>query len=226
MASHPAIPSRTYRCAAPPSRACFMPFLTLTSPKYAPALSAFPFPPPTARRNRGRAQHCGLHALSCAPAHRRHSVRLPAGRRVRRDGLLCAGTHSAACPAYTSTASPQSRPCEAPAHGRWTARLPASQGASLRGFWLVHFGRPPTGGYHRASLYVIATRFRSLNDLHLLAPLWNNAHEERQLKLAFRKLAQRDPDLAAEWERLTALAATTATQYDALLSALPAEPPI
>ncbi|KXZ41229.1 hypothetical protein GPECTOR_631g733 [Gonium pectorale] len=100
------------------------------------------------------------------------------------------------------------------------------QGASLRGFWLVHFGRPPTGGYHRATLYVIATRFRSLNDLHLLTPLWNNAHEERQLKLAFRKLAQRDPDLAAEWERLTALAATTAAQYDALLSALPAEPPV
>ncbi|KXZ41460.1 hypothetical protein GPECTOR_454g357 [Gonium pectorale] len=100
------------------------------------------------------------------------------------------------------------------------------QGASLRGFWLVHFGRPPTGGYHRASLYVIATRFRSLNDLHLLTPLWNNAHEERQLKLAFRKLAQRDPDLAAEWERLTALAATTAAQYDALLGALPAEPPV
>ncbi|KXZ41459.1 hypothetical protein GPECTOR_454g356 [Gonium pectorale] len=100
------------------------------------------------------------------------------------------------------------------------------QGASLHGFWLVHFGRPPTGGYHRASLYVIATRFRSLNDLHLLTPLWNNAHEEQQLKLAFRKLAQRDPDLAAEWERLTALAATTAAQYDALLSALPAEPPV
>ncbi|GLC77595.1 hypothetical protein PLESTF_001961100 [Pleodorina starrii] len=78
------------------------------------------------------------------------------------------------------------------------------QGATFRGFWVAHLANPPTGSYHRASLYVLPTRFTSLANFFLLTPLWPahdpEHHEEKKVKQCFHKLAGRDPDLAAEWE--------------------------
>ncbi|GLC69575.1 hypothetical protein PLESTF_000850400 [Pleodorina starrii] len=96
------------------------------------------------------------------------------------------------------------------------------QGATFRGFWVAHLAKPPTGSYHRASLYVLPTRFTSLANFFLLTPLWPahdpEHHEEKKVKQRFHKLAGRDPDLAAEWDRLTVLD-RTAQQYDTLLLA-------
>ncbi|GLC70456.1 hypothetical protein PLESTF_000980000 [Pleodorina starrii] len=97
------------------------------------------------------------------------------------------------------------------------------QGATICGFWVVHLAKPPTGSYHCASLYVLPTRFTSLANFFLLTLLWPahdpEHHEEKKVKQHFSKLAGRDPDLVAEWDRLTVLVDRTAQQYDTLLLA-------
>jgi hypothetical protein len=73
--------------------------------------------------------------------------------------------------------------------------------------WLVDM-RPPTGQLHRASLYVMLTRFRTFAQLRLLCPLWppGDAAAERRVKARFLTALQPDLDLRAEWRRLTRLA--------------------
>jgi hypothetical protein len=94
-----------------------------------------------------------------------------------------------------------------------------AEGTSFRGQnWLAHLSRPPDGRLHRASLYVIPTRFSSLDDFHLLCPLWphgDDAEKERMLQKPLR-LAQPVPDLKAEWQRLLDLAELTRLQLQHL----------
>ena len=82
------------------------------------------------------------------------------------------------------------------------------EGQTFRGqTWLVHLARPPTGQWHRASMYVIPTRFPSLDELHLLAPMWpagDDAERQHVLK-RLTDMAKPVPDLRAEWQRLTTL---------------------
>ena len=94
-----------------------------------------------------------------------------------------------------------------------------AEGTSFRGQnWLAHLSRPPDGRLHRASLYVIPTRFSSLDDFHLLCPLWphgDDAEKDRVLQKLLR-LAQPVPDLKAEWQRLLDLAELTRLQLQDL----------
>ena len=94
-----------------------------------------------------------------------------------------------------------------------------AEGSSFRGQnWLAHLSRPPDGRLHRASLYVIPTRFSSLDDFHLLCPLWphgDDAEKDRVLQKLLR-LAQPVPDLKAEWQRLLDLAELTRLQLQDL----------
>lgn len=77
---------------------------------------------------------------------------------------------------------------------------------------LAHMCKPPNPPWHRASIYVMHTRFRSMAALHLLCPLWppGDTHAEARIKTALRAMLQPDPDLAAEWNRLVQLARDTA----------------
>lgn len=91
--------------------------------------------------------------------------------------------------------------------------------------WLADMRQPTKGPWLRASLYVMLTRFRSMDALRLLCPLWpeGNVAAEAKVKGALRHILVPDPDLAAEWRRFQQLAQVTAQQYDTLLSVLKQE---
>ncbi|KXZ42275.1 hypothetical protein GPECTOR_170g190 [Gonium pectorale] len=106
-----------------------------------------------------------------------------------------------------------------------------AEGDTFRGHnWLAHLCPPPTGGMHRATLYVVPTRFTSLDSFRLLCPLWppGDTQEQRRVLDKFTDLARPIPDLQAEWHRLQRLAAHTAEQLPQLMRTYgaPAPPPI
>ncbi|KXZ42273.1 hypothetical protein GPECTOR_170g188 [Gonium pectorale] len=95
-----------------------------------------------------------------------------------------------------------------------------AEGDTFRGHnWLAHLCPPPTGGMHRATLYVVPTRFTSLDSFRLLCPLWppGDTQEQRRVLDKFTDLARPIPDLQAEWHRLQRLAAHTAEQLPHLM---------
>ncbi|GLC52807.1 hypothetical protein PLESTB_000670800 [Pleodorina starrii] len=91
--------------------------------------------------------------------------------------------------------------------------------------WLAHLSPPPTGQWHRASMYVIPTRFTSMDSFHLLAPMWSTPEEKPRVLKRILKLAEPVPDLQAEWERLCNLADFTRQVLPRLLNNLATKAP-
>ncbi|GLC52858.1 hypothetical protein PLESTB_000676100 [Pleodorina starrii] len=91
--------------------------------------------------------------------------------------------------------------------------------------WLAHLSPPPTGQWHRASMYVIPTRFTSMDSFHLLAPMWSTPEEKPRVLNRLLKLAEPVPDLQAEWERLCNLADFTRQVLPRLLNNLATKAP-
>lgn len=89
------------------------------------------------------------------------------------------------------------------------------QGASFGSeCWIIDLV-PPRGGLKRAALYVLLSRYRSMDDVRLLRPLYytvdkdgRKEHYGRKVVIrAFNRAARCDPDLTAEWKLLREAAA-------------------
>ncbi|GLC39980.1 hypothetical protein PLESTF_001816800 [Pleodorina starrii] len=89
--------------------------------------------------------------------------------------------------------------------------------------WAAHLTPPPDGNMHRASLYVVLSRFSTREDIRLLAPLWRpgaGQDEKEGVVRTFVKLAKRVPAIAAEIARLDTLAEETRALFPAALQGL------
>ncbi|EFJ47340.1 hypothetical protein VOLCADRAFT_92117 [Volvox carteri f. nagariensis] len=90
------------------------------------------------------------------------------------------------------------------------------QGCSFKDdCWTVDLCPPPTG-IKCACLFVILTRYKSMDHIRLLHPLYNNAYEKAQVIKAFTKAATIHPDLDAESKLQTAAAQRTRERHTAL----------
>ncbi|EFJ41108.1 hypothetical protein VOLCADRAFT_98895 [Volvox carteri f. nagariensis] len=90
------------------------------------------------------------------------------------------------------------------------------QGCSFKDdCWIVDLCPPPTG-IKCACLFVILMRYKSMDHIRLLHPLYNNAYEKAQVIKAFTKAATIHPDLDAESKLQTAAAQRTRERYTAL----------
>ncbi|EFJ39201.1 hypothetical protein VOLCADRAFT_101252, partial [Volvox carteri f. nagariensis] len=86
------------------------------------------------------------------------------------------------------------------------------QGRTFRECWVVDLSVPPKG-IKRATLFVLLTRFKSLDDIHLLRPLYTTPTERRSVVTAFQRATRLTDDLAAELRLLDATAADTRRRY-------------
>ncbi|EFJ39704.1 hypothetical protein VOLCADRAFT_108524 [Volvox carteri f. nagariensis] len=86
------------------------------------------------------------------------------------------------------------------------------QGRTFRECWVVDLSVPPKG-IKRATLFVLLTRFKSLDDIHLLRPLYTTPTERRSVVTAFQRATRLTDDLAAELRLLDATAADTHRRY-------------
>ncbi|EFJ47315.1 hypothetical protein VOLCADRAFT_92066 [Volvox carteri f. nagariensis] len=75
-----------------------------------------------------------------------------------------------------------------------------------------HLSVPPKG-IKRAMLFILLTCFKSLNDIHLLCPLYTTPTEHRSVITAFHCTTKLTDDLAAELHLLDATAADTHRRY-------------
>ena len=88
----------------------------------------------------------------------------------------------------------------------------AAQGQTFRNAtWLAHLAPPHDGHLTRASVYVVLTRFSTWKDVRLIAPLLpdSGVATKHNIMTTLLNLTAREPDLAAELERLQTLAAAT-----------------
>ncbi|EFJ47341.1 hypothetical protein VOLCADRAFT_92119 [Volvox carteri f. nagariensis] len=90
------------------------------------------------------------------------------------------------------------------------------QGCSFKDdCWTVDLCPPPTG-IKCACLFVILMRYKSMDHIRLLHPLYNNTYEKAQVIKAFTKAATIHPDLDTESKLQTAAAQCTREQHTAL----------
>ncbi|GLC44536.1 hypothetical protein PLESTM_001610800 [Pleodorina starrii] len=80
--------------------------------------------------------------------------------------------------------------------------------------WVIDLTLPPRG-IKRATLYVLLTRFKSLDHIRLLRPLYTTPAAHKKVITAFLKATHLEPDLAAELRLLSAAAAATRNRYPA-----------
>ncbi|GLC45719.1 hypothetical protein PLESTM_001770500 [Pleodorina starrii] len=80
--------------------------------------------------------------------------------------------------------------------------------------WVIDLTLPPHG-IKRATLYVLLTRFKSLDHIRLLRPLYTTPAARKKVIAAFLKATHLEPDLAAELRLLSAAAAATRNRYPA-----------
>mmetsp|Transcript_39085 Transcript_39085/g.86959 ORF Transcript_39085/g.86959 Transcript_39085/m.86959 type:complete len:95 (+) Transcript_39085:3-287(+) len=88
-------------------------------------------------------------------------------------------------------------------------------------YWIGHLNVPPTpksGALKRASMFVLLTRWASMDHVHLLAPLWPPDATDADIDKIVHKYWQAtkvDPALAAEVQRLQAAATITRAKLHA-----------
>ncbi|EFJ39911.1 hypothetical protein VOLCADRAFT_100383 [Volvox carteri f. nagariensis] len=80
--------------------------------------------------------------------------------------------------------------------------------------WLVDLAVPPNG-IKRATLYVLLTRFKTLDHVHLLRPLYITPHERKRIIKQFLSATNLEPDLAANLRLLKQAARETEQRYTA-----------
>lgn len=91
-----------------------------------------------------------------------------------------------------------------------------AQGASFGDDpWVIHLNPPPSGHLTRPAIFVMLTRFKGWDQVKLLAPLWKKGdqHGRRHVLETFKKLAEKDAALAAELQRLHAMANTQKARF-------------
>ncbi|KXZ41050.1 hypothetical protein GPECTOR_902g156 [Gonium pectorale] len=83
--------------------------------------------------------------------------------------------------------------------------------------WVADLTPPPGHGIKRATIFVILTRFRSMDHVLLLRPLYDERFPASFTAVVdqFLKAARLGPDLTAELGRLSGLAASTRERYAA-----------
>lgn len=84
--------------------------------------------------------------------------------------------------------------------------------------WLLHMN-PPSRGFSRATLLVMLTRYRSLDDIFLVCPLWPavDMQAREAVITKFHEAVRVDSDLLAEMKRLVQVDAATRAKYAHLL---------
>ncbi|EFJ50441.1 hypothetical protein VOLCADRAFT_88788 [Volvox carteri f. nagariensis] len=80
--------------------------------------------------------------------------------------------------------------------------------------WLVDLAVPPNG-IKRATLYVLLTRFKTLDHVRLLRPLYTTPHERKRIIKQFLSVTNLEPDLAANLRLLKQAARETEQRYTA-----------
>ncbi|EFJ44471.1 hypothetical protein VOLCADRAFT_95418 [Volvox carteri f. nagariensis] len=80
--------------------------------------------------------------------------------------------------------------------------------------WLVDLAVPPNG-IKRATLYVLLTRFKTLDHVRLLRPLYTTPHERKRIIKQFLSATNLEPDLAANLRLLKQAARDTEHRYTA-----------
>ncbi|EFJ38988.1 hypothetical protein VOLCADRAFT_101466, partial [Volvox carteri f. nagariensis] len=80
--------------------------------------------------------------------------------------------------------------------------------------WLVDLAVPPNG-IKRATLYVLLTRFKTLDHVRLLRPLYTTPHERKRIIKQFLSATNLEPDLAANLRLLKQAARETEQRYTA-----------
>ncbi|EFJ40933.1 hypothetical protein VOLCADRAFT_99207 [Volvox carteri f. nagariensis] len=78
--------------------------------------------------------------------------------------------------------------------------------------WLVDLAVPPNG-IKRATLYVLLTRFKMLDHVRLLRPLYTTPHERKKVIKQFLSATKLEPDLAANLRLLKQAARETEQRY-------------
>ncbi|EFJ45556.1 hypothetical protein VOLCADRAFT_93996 [Volvox carteri f. nagariensis] len=78
--------------------------------------------------------------------------------------------------------------------------------------WLVDLAAPPNG-IKRATLYVLLTRFKTLDHVRLLRPLYTTPHERKKVIKQFLSATKLEPDLAANLRLLKQAARETEQRY-------------
>ncbi|EFJ39543.1 hypothetical protein VOLCADRAFT_100841 [Volvox carteri f. nagariensis] len=78
--------------------------------------------------------------------------------------------------------------------------------------WLVDLAVPPNG-IKRATLYVLLTRFKTLDHVRLLRPLYTTPHERKKVIKQFLSATKLEPDLAANLRLLKQAARETEQRY-------------
>ncbi|EFJ44473.1 hypothetical protein VOLCADRAFT_95420 [Volvox carteri f. nagariensis] len=78
--------------------------------------------------------------------------------------------------------------------------------------WLVDLAVPPNG-IKRATLYVLLTRFKTLDHVRLLRPLYTMLHERKRIIRQFLSATNLEPDLAANLRLLKQAAHETEQRY-------------
>jgi hypothetical protein len=90
------------------------------------------------------------------------------------------------------------------------------QGASFKNdTWVIDLC-PPPNGIKRACLFVILTRYKSLDHIRLLRPLYTDAEQRRRVIQAFKKATKINDDLAAEARIQASMARATQDRHTAL----------
>ncbi|GLC34275.1 hypothetical protein PLESTM_000177100 [Pleodorina starrii] len=80
--------------------------------------------------------------------------------------------------------------------------------------WVIDLTLPPHG-IKRTTLYVLLTRFKSLDHIRLLWPLYTTPAARKKVIAAFLKATHLEPDLAAELCLLSTAAVATRNRYPA-----------
>ncbi|EFJ40932.1 hypothetical protein VOLCADRAFT_99206 [Volvox carteri f. nagariensis] len=78
--------------------------------------------------------------------------------------------------------------------------------------WLVDLAVPPNG-IKRATLYVLLTRFKTLDHVRLLRPLYTTPHERKKVIRQFLSATNLEPDLATNLRLLKQAAHETEQRY-------------
>ncbi|GIL91447.1 hypothetical protein Vretifemale_18999, partial [Volvox reticuliferus] len=78
--------------------------------------------------------------------------------------------------------------------------------------WVADLSVPP-GGLKRATVYVLLTRYKTLNHIRLLRPLSTTPDERKRVVQQFLAATKLDPDLAAELRLLDRRATATRNRY-------------
>ena len=80
--------------------------------------------------------------------------------------------------------------------------------------WVVDLSVPP-GGLKRATMYVLLTRYKTLDHIRLLRPVSTTPDERKRVIKQFLAATKLDPDLAAELRLLHRRATETRQRYAA-----------